>query len=65
MQELVLTPKRPLGLMGFLFVAALLSLAFAMVAGSDGVRPGLLAEALSGGLAADDARVVLELRLPR
>ncbi|MEL6199064.1 MAG: iron ABC transporter permease [Pseudomonadota bacterium] len=65
MQELVVTPKRPLGLTGLLLVAALVSLAFAMVAGSDGVRPGLFADALSGSLAADDARVVLELRLPR
>ena len=65
MQELVLSRKRPLGFTGFLLFAALLSLAFAMVAGSDGVRPGLFTDALSGGLAADDARIVLELRLPR
>ena len=65
MQELVLSRKRPLGFTGFLLFAALLSLAFAMVAGSDGVRPGLFTDALSDGLAADDARIVLELRLPR
>ena len=57
--------RRPLGVFAVLAALALASLAFAVAAGSDGVRPTLIADALRGALDAADARIVVELRLPR
>ena len=57
--------RRPLRLFTWLLLASLLSIAIALACGSDGVRPGLIANFIAGELRGQDALIVTELRLPR
>ena len=61
-----LPPRRHRGwLFALLILLGFASIAFAAIAGSDGVRPALLLQWFSNSLPAQDNLVVAQLRMPR